>query len=60
MPQKNGWYFIENFVHPENTIIFILSSSVSEADKAKTYPSIAAYLEKPLTIEQLDFMKANF
>lgn len=60
MPVMNGFQFIEEFEKnysskfPE-TQLYVLSSSVRSDDKRKSleYPSVKAFLIKPLTEEQL-------
>jgi response regulator RpfG family c-di-GMP phosphodiesterase len=60
MPVTNGWEFLERFdnLSPEikNLInIFILSSSVDERDKERSYinKNVEDFLEKPLTREAI-------
>ena len=62
MPQKDGWDFIANFEKPATTLLFILSSSSQNSDKEKAsgFSFIDGYLEKPLTIEQMDYLKSNY
>lgn len=60
MPMMDGWEFVEafkkEFPHFEDkTKIFILSSTINPADqeRAKYEKSIAAFLEKPLNVNNL-------
>lgn len=57
MPVMNGFEFLENFQPMNmNILLFMLTSSVNDADylKAKSYPIVQKYFEKPLTKEMLD------
>lgn len=52
MPEMDGWEFLENFTRENlNHKIIILTSSTStfEREKAKDYPAVIKYIEKPLT-----------
>jgi CheY-like chemotaxis protein len=63
MPVQDGWYFIENYNSTsDNNLLFILSSSDSPKDKekAKQFQVVTDYLEKPLSIDQLEFMRSHF
>lgn len=58
MPIMDGWEFLAALHQcmPEHLLrIAILTSSVSEEDRAKAalYPSLVAYLTKPLTLEKI-------
>ncbi|WP_375583574.1 response regulator [Cyclobacterium xiamenense] len=64
MPIMNGWEFLENvskadFSHP--TKIFMVSSSINqdEIDRAKSYPLVAEYIVKPLTLEKVKALKSR-
>lgn len=63
MPVLDGWYLIEHMNHTggEN-LIFILSSSnnIHDREKAAQYPNITGYLDKPLRIEQLEYLRDNY
>ena len=55
MPAYDGWDFLEDYMVIADTIgknplIYMLTSSVSDADvaKANTYPLVSGYLIKPL------------
>lgn len=59
LPYMDGWEFLTHLnerLPDHGTCIYILSSSVSEDDqeKARTHPSIAGFLVKPLTLDKLD------
>jgi len=62
MPVLNGWEFLES-VQPERfankLFVIIVTSSVDSSDKqkAKTYPQVIGFLEKPLRAESCDFIK---
>lgn len=60
LPLMSGWEFLDEFC--KNNIckkvvakIFMLSTSIFDKDKekAKTYPCISDYIEKPLTVEKI-------
>lgn len=60
MPTMSGWEFMDEFHNCNSEIknhvfIYMLSSSVSDADKqkAKTDPDVVDYLEKPLLADTL-------
>ena len=60
MPELDGWGFLQEFQNiksqlTKNIDIFIISSSGHPKDKnrAQTIPEVKAYLQKPLTKEQL-------
>jgi CheY-like chemotaxis protein len=66
MPSMNGIEFLELFHQfPEDRIkhtgIYMLSSSLNEADRMKTlsFPRVKDFLSKPLTIEQLQELCKN-
>lgn len=57
MPLRDGWSFLDSYKGNINDdLIFILSSSDNLADKkkAKTYPQVVDYLEKPMTIDLVE------
>jgi|JI8StandDraft_2_1071088.scaffolds.fasta_scaffold06867_7 two-component SAPR family response regulator len=60
MPEMDGWEFLERFlpIRKSNTYIFMLSSSINQADfdKAKKYAEVLDYVVKPFSKEKL--MKA--
>lgn len=65
MPQMNGWDFlneIEPFVAKQNTIIFLLTSSLNkqDMDKATQFSLIEKYLSKPISKEMLTEIKEKF
>jgi CheY-like chemotaxis protein len=73
MPVMNGWEFLEEYnpryaAKLSNTHIIILSSTIDPEDfaLAKQYPVVQQFISKPLSIENLeelkatDFMKPHF
>ena len=65
MPVMNGWDFlneIEPFVAKQNTIIFLLTSSLNkqDMDKATQFSLIEKYLSKPISKEMLTEIKEKF
>jgi CheY-like chemotaxis protein len=66
MPVMNGWEFLDNFTSTnysdfKNTKIIILSSTIDPEDfkKAKNYPIVIEFLNKPLTLSELEKAKSN-
>jgi CheY-like chemotaxis protein len=62
MPEMNGWEFlneIKSFVSPQNTTIYLLTSSINKLDKEKAtqFPIINQYLSKPICKEILKNIK---
>lgn len=58
MPEMNGWEFlnkVEHLILPQNTTIYLLTSSINKADmeKAKQFTLIEKYLSKPISKEVL-------
>lgn len=66
MPVMNGWEFLEEY-NPRyaeklsNTHIIILSSTIDPEDfaLAKQYPVVKQFISKPLSIENLEELKAT-
>ena len=66
MPIINGWDFLEDYLMkyadrlPETKIV-ILSSTVNPEDfsRANRYEIVIDFINKPLTIEELDELKKN-
>jgi len=63
MPITSGWEFIQQFEKVDTVIknqilVYILSSSINQNDKlkAKSYPDIIDYIEKPLSVETLKML----
>lgn len=61
MPIMNGWEFLEayydNQLHQNNEdCIYIVTSSIAQEDKskAKNYPVVHGYFEKPLNINAIN------
>ncbi len=51
MPEMNGWEFLDSLKakgHQHKIIILTSSTSAIDRDKAKEYPSVIKYVEKPL------------
>lgn len=60
MPVLNGWEFLEKYttLFPERQDkILILSSSIDFQDRQKAfeYPIVSGFLEKPLSLEKINF-----
>jgi CheY-like chemotaxis protein len=60
MPVLDGWQFMDEFIKlrpliPKRVIIYIVSSSIDEADfrKAKSYEEISDFIIKPVTVAKL-------
>ncbi len=58
MPIMDGWQFLDeyqNFPDIDTIKLFVVTSSVSEADqeKVKSYPSVQDYVVKPVDIKAL-------
>ncbi|HEY1019806.1 MAG TPA: response regulator [Sediminibacterium sp.] len=66
MPVMNGWEFLQEY-NPRfrdkltNTHIVILSSTIDPEDfaLAKQYPVVAQFISKPLSVENLEELKAH-
>ena len=66
MPVMNGWEFLQEY-NPRyreklvNTQIIILSSTIDPEDfaLAKQYPVVMQFISKPLSIENLEELKAT-
>jgi CheY-like chemotaxis protein len=61
MPVMDGFEFVENyrkmnFVNKAEVVIYLITTSenVKDLDKAKDYPEIAGYINKPLTEEKIE------
>ena len=55
MPTLNGWGFLDAFDNlglPESTLLYVVSSSIDpgEKERARSYPFVQDFIEKPLTI----------
>lgn len=66
MPIMNGWEFLQEFVplygnKLAKTKIVILSSTIDPQDfaNAKNFPIVIQFISKPLSIENLEELKAN-
>ena len=62
MPKMNGWDFLkktETFLIPQNSTIYLLTSSINKLDKEKAsqFPIIKQYLSKPISKEILKEIK---
>ena len=67
MPIMDGWGFLEIFnkIKPTlnfSTNLFIVSSSINpdDEDRAKNDPEVLDYFPKPLTVDRLLKLKANY
>ena len=67
MPVMDGWGFLEIFNEIKSTLnfntnLFIVSSSINPDDayRAKSNPAVLDYLPKPLTVDILGKIKANY
>jgi len=67
MPVYDGWDFLEEYekLPRERTgrsLLYMLSSSINPPDiqKAAHYPSVKAYLTKPLTLEALEQIQQDY
>lgn len=65
MPVVDGWGFLDKFKTikselAKKIIIYMVSSSIDPDDvaQAKTYDEVAAYLAKPITLEEIRRMVA--
>ncbi len=63
MPVLNGWEFLDSIQseqYANDLLVIIVTSSVDSSDKqkARTYPQVIGFLEKPLRAESCDFIKA--
>jgi CheY-like chemotaxis protein len=67
MPVMDGWEFLKAYTKAKTQlskeiIIYMISSSINPSDieRAKTFEDITEYLEKPVTLEDLQqMMEAN-
>jgi len=64
LPNKNGWYFLEELTrrYPNNDVkVFILTSSVNEEDVflSNKFYQVKGYYSKPITIEKMKQMNAH-
>lgn len=66
MPVMNGWEFLQEYTPRfleklPNTKIVILSSTIDPEDfaLAKQYPVVVQFISKPLSIENLEELRAN-
>jgi CheY-like chemotaxis protein len=65
MPVMNGWEFLKIYqdrFEKRDDIIIILSSSIDFQDrqKAKEYSIVSDFLEKPLTLDKIQFQLAKY
>ncbi len=63
MPVLNGWEFlaaIESFADPENTLVFIVTSSVNQSDLDMAYDNrfVLKLFSKPIFGDTIDFIQA--
>lgn len=64
MPIMNGWEFLDaiNQFQTERPIFVVLVSSsidINDLEKAKTYPQVISYIDKPLTHNALLSLKKH-
>lgn len=64
MPELDGWAvldFISNLALQSKVFVIVVSSSIEEKDKfrATSYPSVVEYIQKPLSVEDLQKLKSN-
>ncbi len=62
MPIMNGWEFlkeIEKMTIKENIFVFMVTSSIdyNDKEKAKNYPNIINFIEKPITAKNCEQFK---
>lgn len=62
MPLMNSWEFLELVDHEQfkdSVYVVIVTSSINESDKikAKEYQRVIAFLEKPINLEKLKYVK---
>ena len=58
MPVMNGWGFLDSFHSlslPAGTRVYVVSSTIdpAEIEKARAYPFVTDFVEKPMTVEIL-------
>ena len=63
MPVMNGWEFLDalqSMPFANNVFIIMVTSSVDTGDKtkAKKYPQIISFLEKPLKSDSCNYIKS--
>ena len=65
MPIMNGWQFLDEYEKINHSLkfkckIFVLSSSINPDDikKAESNAFVSKYLAKPLSIDNVDYIKA--
>lgn len=63
MPIMDGWEFLEKYktirdILAKHIIIYMVSSSINQRDieRAKEYSDVMEYLEKPVTLEEIQKM----
>lgn len=67
MPAFDGWDFLNEYAqlpesHTTQSLLYLLSSSINPNDirKAQSYPSVKAYLTKPLTLASLNQIQQDY
>jgi CheY-like chemotaxis protein len=66
MPIMTGWEFLDQYhnlgLSSEETKIVMISSSIYKEDKnkAKEYPAVVDYIDKPLTVEKLQELVEDY
>lgn len=64
MPEMSGWEFLDEldiFTKPDNTLVFMISSSINRSDmeKANAHKHISKFLVKPIEESVLMELKAH-
>jgi CheY-like chemotaxis protein len=61
MPEMDGWEFLEAIqkLPSPKILVVMVTSSVDSRDrkKAKSYPQVIEYIEKPLTVDTCSYIK---
>ncbi|MBQ0908119.1 response regulator [Flavobacterium sp. F-328] len=62
MPMMDGWQFLDEFMllpFLKDIHVFIMTSSIDPVDieKAKKYAVVKYYIDKPITIQKLQYMQ---
>ena len=65
MPEMNGWEFLDTINRLQLSVqilVVMVTSSIdtSDKEKAKTYPQVIDFMEKPIKINTIDGLKHNF
>jgi CheY-like chemotaxis protein len=62
MPEITGWQFLQRMNGILKMPVFILTSSMNMEDQAKAndYSAVKEFISKPLTSEQIEYLKAKY